>query len=191
MNPTQLCLQQGATLRKAWTWFSGNDVVKPISAAVLGYPTVLTATAHGLPVGWIPVSLVDVGDLSSESLDLSERIPALKVDANSFQVMVDSLEFAPITSGRLVYTPPKDLTGFTASASFVTDPADIVSLLSLTDISGINLGGTEGTVEMVITAAQSLLLPSYTYWQLKLVAPAGDTYRFREGNLTTSPVIAP
>lgn len=82
-----------------------------------------------------------------------------------------------------------DLTGYTARMQIRPKPAGAV-ILELTDVNGrIVLGGTAGTIDLSITAADTSTLPSGTYvYDLELVN--GTTvYRLMQGTLTVSPDI--
>ena len=47
-----LKIYQGATFRETLRWESGNKIYKPISAITQSAPTSITASGHGLPIGW-------------------------------------------------------------------------------------------------------------------------------------------
>lgn len=177
----QLTLIQGATFRKSWTLYEGNDIVKDVASIAMGYPTVYTVTGHGLPDGAIPIALVNVGTrLATASVNPDDRITAQKIDADTFSVDVDSSAFsAYVSGGKLVYTFPKDLTGYTALAHLrkrVTSPDP--PLFTLTDVDGIDLGGTEGTVTVTISDERSEVV-TYTksVLQVELESPSGDVIR--------------
>lgn len=50
---------------------------------------------------------------------------------------------------------PVDLTGYTARFVIRECTEDSATLLELTDVSGVTLGGTDGTIEIQITASQA------------------------------------
>lgn len=53
---------------------------------------------------------------------------------------------------------PVDLTGYTAKFVIKECAEDSAELLELTNVSGITLGGTDGTIEVEITATQASAL---------------------------------
>lgn len=179
--PETLTLQQGATFRKSWTLYEGNDIVKDIASITMGYPTVFTVTGHGLPAGPIPIALVNVGTrLNTASVNPDDRITAQKIDANTFSVDIDSSAFTAYTSGgKLVYTLPKDLTGYTAEAHLRKRVTSIESpLFTLTESDGIDLGGIEGTVTVEITDERSATVTfSKSVLQVELTSAGGETIR--------------
>lgn len=78
-----------------------------------------------------------------------------------------------------------NLTGYT-SAMQVREAADsTATLVSLTNGTGITLGGTAGTVAIVISAAQSSAIPAGSYaYDLEIAAGAGVVTRLLQGGFT-------
>lgn len=198
---TKLKVQRGATFRKAWAWYAGPDSVKGITVVTRGFPTVLTCPSHNLPSSAIPVSLISMGELTTLNSDgapsfkPADRILAIKTGADTFSIDYDSSESDAFTAGiggvigYLVYTPPKDLTGYAARMQFreAVDSADV--LLALDEAAGITLGTTEGTIDVELTDTQTTDFPlDAAVWNLELVAPGpGDVTRFDEGTIELSP----
>lgn len=191
---TKLKVPRGATFRKGWVWYDGEDVIKPITVITRGFHTEITAPLHGFPSTDIPVALLDVGELNTldasgnPSFATKNRILAHALDANKFSVEVDSSEFSAYdgTGGYVVYRPPKNLTGYTARMQFraTVNAADI--LLELTSGNGITLGGAEGTIDMVLTDAQTTAFAKNAgVWNIELTAPVPslDVTRFDEGTI--------
>lgn len=90
---------------------------------------------------------------------------------------------------------PVDLTGYSARLQLRTLWGDANAALTLSNGSGITLGGVAGTIEIEITAAQSEALiasgsgdAQYLH-DLRLVAPGGDVIRLLHGTVTVSPRI--
>ena len=193
---TKLKVPRGATFRKGWVWYDGADVVKPITSIAKGFHTTITSPAHGLPATNIPVALLDVDELNTldssgkPSFETKDRILATVLSPDTFSVEVDSSEFSDYTSGGyLVYRPPKVLTGFSARMQFRASPSAADVLLELTTVSGIILGGVEGTIDMVMTDVQTTSFPkNYGVWNIELIAPGplGDVTRFDEGTIELS-----
>ena len=198
---TKLKAARGATFRKSWAWYAGPDAVKPITAVTRGFPTILTCASHNLPSADIPVSLISMGELTTLNSDgapsfkPADRILASKTGADTFSIDFDSSESDAFATGLggiigyLVYTPPKDLTGYTARLQFreAVDSADV--LLALDETDGLDVGTTEGTIDMVLTDTQTTDFPlDSAVWNLELVASGpGDVTRFDEGTLELSP----
>jgi hypothetical protein len=78
-----------------------------------------------------------------------------------------------------------NFTGYTARMQ-VREAADSTAyLLSLTNGSGIVLGGTAGTIAVTITNAQSSALSGGSYaYDLELIAGAGTITRLLQGGFT-------
>jgi len=193
---TKLKANRGATFRKGWVWYDGADVVKAITSITRGFHTVVSVTSHGLPSTDIPVALLDVGELTtldasgSPSFAPKDRILAHALTSDTFSVEVDSTEFAADTGGGyVVYRPPKNLTSYTARMQFRANVNATAILLELTESDGITLGGVEGTIDVVLTDAQTTAFPKNTaVWNIELVAPGpGDVTRFDEGTIEFSP----
>lgn len=80
---------------------------------------------------------------------------------------------------------PVNLTGYTAAMKVRATPA-ADAVLSLTNGSGITLGGAAGTVAVVITATQTTAIPAGQYlYDLKLTS-AGVVTRFIQGTFKVS-----
>jgi hypothetical protein len=91
---------------------------------------------------------------------------------------------------------PYDLTSYTARMEMrkeALDPSDTTpeaADLVLTSSSGITLGGVTGTVEIVMTAAQTRLLPEHGVYELKLYQDEEPVVNFLHGSFTAVPEIA-
>ena len=91
---------------------------------------------------------------------------------------------------------PYDLSTLTARCEMrkeALDPSDTTpeaADLVLTSSSGITLGGTAGTVEIKITAAQTRLLPEHGVYELKLYQGEEPIVNFLHGSFTAVPEIA-
>lgn len=193
---TKLKGKRGATFKKAWALYAGEDRVKGITAVSRGFPTVITAPGHELPAGDIPVSLLSLGPLTTRDTDgaqsheTKDRILASKIDADNFAVKVDSTAFAEFApGGYLVYTPPQDLTNYLARAHFRVDvDAPDPPLLALDETDGLSLGATEGTVDLTITDERTTAMEEdLTYWNVELESPLGEVLRLDEGTLELTP----
>lgn len=80
-----------------------------------------------------------------------------------------------------------NLSGYT-SAMQVREAADSTAfLLSLTSGSGITLGGTAGTIDVLITAAQSSAIDAGSYaYDLEITSNGGEVTRLLQGGFTVS-----
>jgi hypothetical protein len=203
---TNLTIKQGETFRKKWTYCGGfavvtadgmstlqtvgtatAEVTKAIASITLGYPTVFTATAHGLPTGPLPVAILNVTDLETDSALPADRIIATKVATDTFSINVDSSDFTTYTSGGiLVYNAPIDLTSYLGRCMFRQTVGSTATILDVDNVdTGIVLGTTEGTVELVLTAAQTaaLTLTSMVY-DIEIESAGGVVTRIASGTVT-------
>lgn len=84
-----------------------------------------------------------------------------------------------------------DLTGYTARMSIRKHPESATALLALVSPAsagtGIDLGGTAGTVRTQISATDTAALDFYiAYYDLEIVSGAGKVIRLYEGRVTLS-----
>lgn len=192
-----LTIYQGASFRDDLYWYNGFPVTKAISAITLGYPPVITATGHGLPTNRIPVQLsgiVGTTDLNTNSTDADGEpindgpVYALKIDANTFSLPdIDASEMAAYVSGGFVaYTAPQDLTGYTAHMQIRASVGASTTIMDLTDVSGqIVLGGTEGKISIVLSAAATAALTfDEAVYDLKVTAGDGTVTAIVYGNVS-------
>ena len=79
---------------------------------------------------------------------------------------------------------PLDLTGYTAAMQVREGYSSPDALLSLTSSAGIALGGTAGTVQIAISAAQSSAIPAGSYaYDLELTL-SGAVTRLLQGSFS-------
>lgn len=81
---------------------------------------------------------------------------------------------------------PINLTGYGARMQIRDATGALIADLS-TQNSKIVLGGASGTIELVISAAETTLMTFTTaLYDLKLIAPSGDEIRLLQGKVTLS-----
>lgn len=81
---------------------------------------------------------------------------------------------------------PINLTGFSARMQIRAADGSLIADLS-TEKSTIVLGGAAGTIELVISAADTAKMTFATaLYDLKLIAPSGDETRLLQGKVTLS-----
>lgn len=85
---------------------------------------------------------------------------------------------------------PKDLTGFSAALQ-VRETFDSTStVVSLTNGSGITLGGVLGTINVVISSTATAAIPAgYYSYDLEITSGAGVKDRLLEGKFVVTPEI--
>lgn len=183
-------IKQGETLSLPFFWYDGDPVVVAISAVALGYPPVLTATAHGLPGNKTPAQIVSVGGATDLNTDDGETVYAFALTSNTFSLPdINAAGMPSYTSGGfLVYRAPKNLTGYTARLQIRPAVNSATVLFEMTSANGdIVLGGTEGSATLTLTATQtSALTFSSGVYQLELVSAGAVVKRLAGGVVTLS-----
>jgi len=187
-----LVILQGATFHVPIYWYAGADVIKTITAVTRGYPTLLTVTAHGLPAGDTPVTVLGVTGapviLNSESELPADRSYATYIDANTLSLDVNTTGLAaPTVAGFLKLTPPVDLAGYTARMKVKTSYSATAALVSLTTENGGITLSAFALVEVDITATDTAAL-SFTaaVYDLELMSATGVVTRLTYGPVTLS-----
>jgi hypothetical protein len=78
---------------------------------------------------------------------------------------------------------PMNLTGYTAAMQVRETYDSTTPIVSLTNGSGITLGGTAGTITVVVTSTQSAAIPSGSFaYDLELQAGDGQVTRLLQGS---------
>lgn len=190
-----LTIRQGATFNALAYFYDGVQVVKAITAIGAAFPPVLTASAHGLPADEIPVRLIGIKgptelNTSTDSSDDNYLVHAQRITTDTFSL--PEADAAPSAlykgGGYLAYTPPKDITGWSARMQVRPSVDDTTVLLALSDTDGtLVLGGTEGSVEIVLEATATAALDFDTaVYDLELVDPTGTVVSLVTGTVTLS-----
>ena len=81
-----------------------------------------------------------------------------------------------------------NLTDYTANFGVKREHSDVDEVLSLTESSGLTLGGSAGTIDILITAAQTTELSGEYIYSLTLTAPGDDPEHIVSGRITCTPV---
>ena len=83
-----------------------------------------------------------------------------------------------------------NITGYTAKMMFRPWQSDGTVLITLTETSGLTLGGSAGTIGISILAAVTgaITVPSGVY-DLELISPTGVVTRLLEGSVNFSPAV--
>lgn len=86
---------------------------------------------------------------------------------------------------------PINLTGSTARMQLRQSPESSTALLNLTtENGGITLGGSAGTVRLLITATQTALLTfNVAVYDLEIVSSSGVVTRLMKGSITLDPEV--
>jgi hypothetical protein len=75
-----------------------------------------------------------------------------------------------------------NLTGYSSAMQVRTAADSTAYLVSLTNGTGITLGGTAGTIAVALTSAQSSAIPAGSYaYDLEITSGAGEVTRLLQG----------
>jgi len=179
-----LDIEQGATFIKKINWYGGGKVVREIEDVAEGCPTVITVSAHGLPVDAdTPVYIQEVK--GARSLNSDEEIVATYIDANSFSVNVNTQGEAYVAgTGCVHYFAPKNLSSWTARMDIRDELEDTTTLVSLTSPSDIIIDTATAEIQIVISAAVTAALDfDEAVYDLELEDASGNVTRLIEGNV--------
>lgn len=185
-----ITIKQGSTFSLTLKYGQPQFTVKTITGVTKSGQAVVTAPTHGLTIDW-PVWVVGVNGMdqlnhkSDELRDACAAYYAYYVDGNSLRLDVDTTRFGAYTSGgEVLYHPPVNLTGFTARMQIRETIESTTTLVSLTEASGITLGGTAGTIGITITATATALLDfDSAVYDLEVVSAGGIVTPVTYGNV--------
>ena len=87
-------------------------------------------------------------------------------------------------------TTTKDLSTYTAAMDIRRKQSDSTSLASLTSGSGITLGGSAGTISIVLEDTETAAItPGPAVWDLELIDADGKNTRLVEGTAEFTPSV--
>jgi hypothetical protein len=176
---------QGSTFEEVLRWETSTKVYKPITAVPNAAPLVVTAVAHGAPIGWRAKISNVVGMKEVNNLDYI-TITGSTTDTVTFNA-INAVGFSTYTSGGILeYNLPHDLVGYTARMQVREKLTSTVVLLELTTANaGIVIDATTAkTITIKISAAitETFTFKSAVY-SLELISPGGTVTPFVYGSL--------
>lgn len=148
----------GSSFSDVLIWTEGPYVFKTISAVTLGWPTVVTAAAHGLPAGVVVPAWIQnargatILDTTVDTPVYIERATADTLRLVNFNSGGQSTYVA--NSATIAFLLPKDLTGFTARGPFRKNNVTGTVLATPT----YTVTPALGKIEMSLTPAQTRAL---------------------------------
>lgn len=185
-------INQGATFNPTLDYASPDLSVKTISNITRSAVPVVTATGHGLSGKWkvFITSVVGMDQLNSRGVTRVDKAYTAKIiDANTLSLDIDASRFNPYASGgELVFHAPINLTGYTARMQIRSSVESETVLVNLTtENGGITLGGTGGTVQLLITAvATAAITWTSGVYDLELVSGSGIVTRLVSGRINVT-----
>lgn len=179
-----LKMYQGSTFKEVLRWESSTKVYKPITGITKAAPVVITAVAHGAPVGWrARVSgVLGMKEINSEDYNIITAATNDEVTFNS----INASGYTTYTSGGVLeYNAPVSLTGYTGRLQLRTKVnSDTVLLELTTENGGIVLDTVNSTITMLVTSTQTQDLTfSSAVYSLEMIK-AGEVSQLITGSVT-------
>jgi hypothetical protein len=111
--------------------------------------------------------------------------------AGTFDIFIEQgATFTKLITWKDSVGNPTNLTGFTARLQIRESLKAATTIISLTNTAGITLGGTLGTINILISATStSAITASKGVYDLELQAPDGTVTRLLEGKVTIKPEV--
>jgi hypothetical protein len=187
-----IVIKQGAKYQDAFHWYGGGKKCQAIENVTVGHPTIITATAHGLPtVSDTPISIMNVygaRNLNTGTMEC-DRVKATVIDADTFSVDVDTgYQRYKAGTGSFEWYQPKALSGYTAQMQIREQLEDVTPLISLSSQAGdivISVQDARITFTIATAVTEQLDFSSGVY-DLELIDTNGEATRLLEGNVTLS-----
>jgi hypothetical protein len=176
---------QGSTFREVFRWESSTKTYVPITAISKTAPVVVTAPAHGLPLGW-RAKVTGAGGMKEINDSENYRICTAKTTDTVTFNSVNATGYTTYTSGGVLeYNTPVPLTGYTARMQIRSSLSSSTVIQELTTSNGgIVIDTTYNTITILLTATQTASLTfSTAVYGLELVSGT-DVIPFCTGTLT-------
>lgn len=179
-----LKIYQGSTFKQVLRWESATKVYAPITGISKAAPMVVTAVAHGAPLGW-RARIVNAGGMKEANLLDYQTITDKTSDTVTFN-QVNSLAYTAYTSGGVLeYNQPVNLASYTARMQIREKLDSTDYILSLTtENGGIVLDNTLKTITIVIQdEATALLTFKSAVYDLELIS-GGEVTQLTTGSVS-------
>lgn len=179
-------LYQGSTFQEVLRWETSTKAYKTISSITKAAPVVITAVAHGIPVGW-RARVTNV--LGMKEINSSEGEYYTVTDTTTDTITINSINalgYSTYTSGGVVeYNQPTDLSGFTARMQVREKITSTDVLLELTtENGGIIIDNTAKTITLLSTATATAAFSFISgVYSLEMVSPTGIVTPFITGSI--------
>lgn len=145
-------MYQGSTFEEILRWESSTKVYAPITSIFNQAPVVITANAHGIPVGW-RTKVTNVGGM--KEINSTDYYTVTAADTNTVTInSVNAIGYGAYTSGGVLeYNQPNSLAGITARMQLrekLTSTTPIIELT--TENGGIIIDDVLKTITIYIDA---------------------------------------
>lgn len=177
---------QGSTFSEVLRWESSTKVYKTITGITKAAPTVITAVAHGLPVGWRTKITNVVGMTAINSTDNYNTVSEVTTDTVTLND-INSLGYTAYASGGVLeYNLPVDMTSFTARMQIRPSLTSTTTIKELTTINGgIVLDNSLKTITIFMSATDtSAFTFSTAVYSLELISSGGIVTQLVTGNMS-------
>lgn len=180
--PLHIC--RGKTWSKPFRWGQSRKVYKPITAATVAAPCVMTVPSHGIPDGWVyqVANAKGMTELNTESVYRQ----AIVLDANSVEINeLDASALDPYTGGGILsYPMPVDLTGYTARMHARESVDSTTTIFTLTSPAGIVIDNTLKLITPQLTAVATAALTEFAgVYDIEMVDALDRVYLLAYGSL--------
>lgn len=154
-------IYQGSTFRESLRWETSTRVYKAITAITKSAPVVISAVAHGIPVGWRTKITNVLGMKEINSADTYQVVTEATADTVTLN-SVNALSYTDYTSGGVLeYNLPNSLAGVTARMQIRESLASDAIIDELTTENGkILVNNTDKTITILVSAASTA---AYTF----------------------------
>lgn len=185
--PTKLNFKmyQGSTFKEVIRWESSTKAYKTITGITKAAPCVITAVAHGIPVGWRTKITNVVGMTAINSTDTYNQVTATTTDTVTINE-INSLGYTAYTSGGVLeYNQPMDLTGMTARMQIRPSLTSTTIIDTYTtELGTIAVDNTLKTITILVPATTTA---GYTFstgvYSLELIS-GSTVYQIITGNIS-------
>jgi len=183
-----LNIAQGATFSNTFNWYAGNTFMAPIEEIIVGYPTIIKITEHGLPTtSATPVILSGITGceiLNSDVLGIDE---ATYVDVDHFNMRISTVkDIWDVGSGEITWINPTDITNFTARMQIREKWHSVGFIHELTtENGGITLTTEDAGIVLTIPPAITETFKfNQAVYDVEMISPSTDITRIFEGTVT-------
>ena len=178
-------MYQGSTFKEVLRRETSTKVYKAITGITKAAPMVVTAVAHGMPVGWRTKITNVVGMTDINSAETYHTVTGTTTDTITINA-VNSLGYKDyISGGVLEYNESYDLTGVTARMQLRSKITDTDPILELTtENGGIVIDTALKTITIVVSATATAALSfSTAVYSMELI-DGTEVIPFITGNIS-------
>jgi hypothetical protein len=149
-------IYQGSTFKETLRWETSTKVYKPITSITKSAPMVISAPAHGIPIGWRAKITNVLGMKEINSNDIYHTVTGTSTDSITLNA-VNSLGYTDYTSGGVIeYNEPPDLASMTGRMQLRAKIDSVDTIFELTtENGGILIDNALKTISINIGATTS------------------------------------